>query len=299
MFDYICKFLIENFSTDFATWLIGKPITLTRLSPTELSLEPIRADSILLLQAEKIILHIEFQTRADGKIPFRMLDYCVRIHRQFPKKELRQFVIYLKPGDAPSLYQSTFELPRTRHEFDVIRLWEQPVEPFLAEPGLLPFAALAQTEDRAAILRQVADQISEIANVQLRGNISTSAGILSTLILNKELVSTILGRSVMQDSALYRSILDDGLEQGRELGIQLGLEEGLEKGLEKGREEGREEGQREFLIDVLTMKLGALPEPVTAEIQKLSQADLQALKSSLFSLESLTDLENWLRGRQA
>ena len=42
MFDNICKFLAENFSSDFATWLLGEPITLTELSPKELSLEPIR-----------------------------------------------------------------------------------------------------------------------------------------------------------------------------------------------------------------------------------------------------------------
>jgi predicted transposase YdaD len=45
MFDNTCKFLAENFSSDFATWLLGEPITLTKLSPKELSLEPIRAEA--------------------------------------------------------------------------------------------------------------------------------------------------------------------------------------------------------------------------------------------------------------
>jgi predicted transposase YdaD len=47
MFDNVCKFLAETFSTDFATWLLGEPIALTQLSPNELSLEPIRADALL------------------------------------------------------------------------------------------------------------------------------------------------------------------------------------------------------------------------------------------------------------
>ncbi len=46
MFDPTCKFLAESFPADFATWLLGQPIALTKLSPTELSLEPIRADSL-------------------------------------------------------------------------------------------------------------------------------------------------------------------------------------------------------------------------------------------------------------
>jgi predicted transposase YdaD len=49
MFDNTCKFLAENFSQDFATWLIGEPIRLTKLSPSELSIEPIRADALILL----------------------------------------------------------------------------------------------------------------------------------------------------------------------------------------------------------------------------------------------------------
>lgn len=62
MFDNICKFLAENFSVDFANWLLGEPIALTELSPKELSLEPIRADALILLQSDEQVLHIEFQT---------------------------------------------------------------------------------------------------------------------------------------------------------------------------------------------------------------------------------------------
>ncbi len=52
MFDNVCRFLAESFSADFATWLIGTPVALTELSPSELSLEPIRADALILLQSK-------------------------------------------------------------------------------------------------------------------------------------------------------------------------------------------------------------------------------------------------------
>lgn len=38
MFDNICKFIAENFSDDLATWLLGSPLSLTVLDPTELQL---------------------------------------------------------------------------------------------------------------------------------------------------------------------------------------------------------------------------------------------------------------------
>ncbi|PZO15790.1 MAG: hypothetical protein DCF25_13115 [Leptolyngbya foveolarum] len=302
MFDFTCKYLVENFSTDFATWLLGKPIKMTRLEPTELSLEPLRADSVIFLQAENIILHLEFQTRADPKMPFRMLDYCVRLHRQFPDKELRQFVIYLKPSRAASVYQDVFELPRTRHEFDAIRLWEQPAEQFLSDAGLLPFAPLAQAENKTVVLQEVATKINQIADIKLRGNLSTSTGILSALVLDQTLVRTILGRNIMQDSPLYQSILSEGLveglERGRQQGRELGLEQGLEQGREQGLEQGREQERRELLLELLAMKLGELPEEISKSVQTLSKSHLSDLKSALFSFETTANLAQWIQARQ-
>jgi len=46
MYDNTYRFLAENFSADFASWLLGEPITLTEIKPSELSLEPIRADAL-------------------------------------------------------------------------------------------------------------------------------------------------------------------------------------------------------------------------------------------------------------
>ena len=74
MFDPVCKYLAEHFSADFASWLLGKDIALSALTPSELSLEPIRADALIMLESEDSLLHIEFQTNPDPDIPFRMLD---------------------------------------------------------------------------------------------------------------------------------------------------------------------------------------------------------------------------------
>ena len=59
MYDNVCQFLAENFSSDFARWVFGEPKGLTKLSPTELFVEPIRADSLILLQSEDVVLHLE------------------------------------------------------------------------------------------------------------------------------------------------------------------------------------------------------------------------------------------------
>ncbi|MEL6249304.1 MAG: Rpn family recombination-promoting nuclease/putative transposase [Cyanobacteria bacterium J06648_16] len=161
MFDTVCKFLVESFPADFAAWLLGERIELSELSPSELSLEPIRAD-ILLLQSADRILHIEFQSRPDSDIAFRMTDYRLRLYRRFPAKSIHQVVIYLKPSQSSLVYQTAFDIPNTYHEFNVIRLWEQPTERFLSTPGLLPLAPLTQHQDRVAVLQKVAAQVENL-----------------------------------------------------------------------------------------------------------------------------------------
>ncbi|MCJ8281784.1 MAG: Rpn family recombination-promoting nuclease/putative transposase [Rivularia sp. ALOHA_DT_140] len=236
MFDNICKFLAENFSADFANWLLGEPIVLTELSPKELSLEPIRADALILLQSDEQILHIEFQTQPDPKIPFRMADYRLRGYRRFPEKEMYQVVIYLNRTNSELVYQNTFSLTRTRHEFEVIRLWEQPVEIFLENPGLLAFAVLSSTPNPENVLNQVAAQINEISDNRTQSNVAASTAILASLVLNKDLIKRILRSDVMRESPIYQEI----------------LQEGEEKGKAKGREEGRAEGKTEVAINLLS-----------------------------------------------
>jgi len=75
---------------------LGEPVALTELSPSELSLEPIRADALMLLQADELVLHLEFQTEPKATIPFRMADDRMRVYRRFPQKQRRQVVVYLQ-----------------------------------------------------------------------------------------------------------------------------------------------------------------------------------------------------------
>ena len=106
-------------------------LPLTELKPSELSLDPIRADALILLQSDDDILHIEFQTVSRNSVPFRMLDYRVRGYRKYPNKNMRQVVMYLKQTGSELFHQTSFTMERTRHEFEVIRLWEQPASLFL------------------------------------------------------------------------------------------------------------------------------------------------------------------------
>jgi predicted transposase/invertase (TIGR01784 family) len=243
MFDNICKFLAEHFRDDLVTWLLGNPVKLTELKPTELSNDPIRADSLILLQSEDLVLHTEFQTDADDTMAFRMLDYRVRVYRRFPNKEMRQVVIYLRPTNSDLVQQNCFKLSKTYHEFDVIRLWEMSPEPFLQHLGLLPFAALSKSDNPQVILNQVAQIIEEVTDRNVKSNLTAASAILANLVISENIIKGILRSDIMQESAIYQEIYHSGELRG-ELRGEL-------KGKLQGKLQGKLEEKERIALSLL------------------------------------------------
>jgi len=249
MFDNICKFLAETFSDDYASWLLGKSVSLTTLSPKELSLEPIRADSLILEQSDDMVLHLEFQTEPDETMGFRMLDYRVRVHRRFPNKTMHQVVIYLKETGSPLVYQDIFHLGETRHRYRVIRLWEESPELFLKSPGLLPLAILTQSSDTTERLREVAQALDTIEDRRMKANLTTATAVFGGLLVKPELIKTILRSEIMKESAFYQEILQEGEQRG----LLKGKLEGEQQGLLKGKLEGKLEVAQRLLEKGLSL----------------------------------------------
>ncbi|MDJ0581775.1 Rpn family recombination-promoting nuclease/putative transposase [Crocosphaera sp.] len=270
MYDSICKFIAAQFPEDMARWLLGKPIPLTELKPSELSLEPIRADSLIFLQSEDLILHIEFQTQPDKAIPFRMLDYRIRGYRLYPQKEMIQVVIYLRENSSELTQQTVFELSKTRHEFDVIRLWEVPTDILLQSKGLLPFAVLGQSKNRENILRQISQQIEDIPDKREKSNLAASTSILAGLVLSKDIIQRLLKEDIMKESVIYQDIE------------------------EKGKEKGRQEGEANLIIRQLDRRFGQLSTDLLTQIRGLSVENLEDLGEALLDFKSENDLTQWL-----
>ncbi len=77
--DNICKVLAATYPEQLIEWLFGTEGVEARVLKTEISREPIRADSVILLASEDTVFHVEFQTAvtSDPPLPLRMLDYYV------------------------------------------------------------------------------------------------------------------------------------------------------------------------------------------------------------------------------
>ncbi len=170
-YDNICKRLAAEYPEAFVHWLLAVDEVGIQKLPTELNKEPIRADALYLLPELEQILHLEFQTEPQSSppLPLRMLDYFVRLYRQYGWQysyTIEQVVIFLKPTNNDAAYLQQFAVGNTIHRYRVIRLWEQDPEPLLANPALLPLAVLARTDSPPFLLQQVAAQVELIEELQ-------------------------------------------------------------------------------------------------------------------------------------
>ena len=84
---------------EFAPWLFGTHGKV-KVEKTELSRDPIRADSVIFSSDENETLHTEFQTtkKSDVALPLRFLDYYVGLKRKQPKRRVRQVLVVLRPS---------------------------------------------------------------------------------------------------------------------------------------------------------------------------------------------------------
>ena len=289
MYDNVCKFLAENFATDLAQWLLNEPVDLTVLEPTELQVDPIRADSLIFLESPNLILHIEFQTSPKDDVPFRMADYRLRLYRRYPNKRIYQVVIYLRQTNSPLVKQDSFEIPELVSRYNVIRLWEVPSQQLLTKPGLLPFAVLSQPQDAVNVLTEVAKQIEGIEDKQIQSNLAATSAILAGLVLDKIVIKRLFREEIMKESVMYQEIRSEGKAEGFAEGLQQGKQQGIEQGLQQGRQQ-----EANLLIRLLNRRLGQIPQDLTRQVSNLSLEQLENLGEALLDFTTEADLVNWL-----
>ena len=274
-YDSICKYLAIEYPSPFIQWLLAVDALESQTLPTELGLEPIRADALYFLPQLQKILHLEFQTipTSTPALPLRMLDYWVRIYRQhgYP---IEQVVIFLKPTSSEAAYVEQFAVGNTTHRYRVVRLWEQDPAPLLANPALLPLAVLARTGSPIALMQQVAVQVDMIKEPGQQRNISACTQILASLKFEKNFVRQFLREEFMRESAIYQEILQEG------------------------RQEGRQEEGATLILRQLTRRFGTLDPKLRAQVLQLSIAQLEELGEALLDFSLIQDLIDWLQTRQ-
>jgi predicted transposase/invertase (TIGR01784 family) len=270
-FDNVCKLLAEKYPADFVRWLINDEARNIKILKTELSIEPIRADSVIFIQTASQILHIEFQTLTLSKpsIPFRMLDYSVRLKRQY-NCPVTQVVIFLQQTDDDIARMQEYADETTTHRYRSLRMWEQDASLFLANVALLPLATLCQTDSPRDLLSQVAVEVAKIEGQQDRQETASYTEILAGLRFEKSLIRQLLSEDIMQESVIYQDIL------------------------QKGEQKGEQKEAFRFLNRQLNRKFSSIDPSIVNRIQVLSTEELELLGEEFLGFSDVSELVAWL-----
>jgi predicted transposase YdaD len=266
-YDNTAKYLAELYPAEFAKWLLPDKTTEVTVLKTELSIDPIRADYVTFLQTSSRILHIEFQTlpKSNPPIPLRVLDYYVRLKRQY-NTLVTQVVIFLQQSSDPIAFTEEYTDEFTNHRYRVIRLWEQDSALFLDNSALLPLAPLTRTDSPATLLSQVAQNIARIPDRDERQNIAGCTEIFAGLRFEKDLIRQFLREDIMQESVIYQDIL----------------------------QKGKQQEAFQFLNRLLNRRFGEVNSLLIERIRVLPIEELEALGEALLDFSSVNDLVNWL-----
>ena len=225
--DNILNYLADTYPEHVAAWLLGKPIEAlgtVEVLKTELFAEPIRADYATFIKSAEGILHVEFQFSLPGTgdtpLPLRMLDYFVRLHRRY-RVPVTQVLVLVKATSVPT--PAVFEVGSTRHEYRVLRLWEEDPAPLLADEALLPLAVLARTDNRKALVSTVAQRVRRIEPTNRQREVASIVELLAGLVIDWEVLRNMFENTILEESSVYQAIIRKGLAEGRAEARQLVL----------------------------------------------------------------------------
>ena len=237
---------------------------------TDLATPSVRADRVYLLEDPDMVVHVEFQTVAGADFGLRMLDYYVRLARQYGVPVVQVVVAFT--AEASARVPSEMMVGEHVARWVVLRPWEYDAEFFL---GVLPALAVLARQEGSA--EEFLEQM--LAAAPTVGADSEEIEFMIALAEHRfsRAVVEVAMRSV---DMTFTDVFAETL-----------LGEAL---LERGRDEGREEGRVLLLVSMLESRFGAMTDSDKAALDGLSLEGHDRLAAAVHGFESIEDFREWL-----
>ncbi|SHG26407.1 hypothetical protein SAMN02745206_03577 [Desulfacinum infernum DSM 9756] len=275
IYDVATKVLLDRCRDEILRSLVGIPVlssTLLDLAPQETATVR-RVDFAIRLitdDGSRLLVLLEIQSRWDEQIPLRLLEYRTR-HLLQEGLPVLSAVLLLKPADrAADFYQDS----EVTFRFKLIPVYAMDGRRILDEGNLclIPLVPIMKGGEEIAFEAQDLLAQSPLPPV-VKADMLASMALLSGLV-SKRLASELIERrrDIMNESAAYEIIKNEGIKEG----FQQGLQTGIERGIEQGIEQGKVQEAQEAVLDNLEARFGAVPVDLVRRIYGTS--DLQHLK---------------------
>jgi hypothetical protein len=184
------------------------------------------------------IVDLNFQSGPDPNVAARLLLYNAAFHLKY-LVPVRSILVLLRPkAETAGLTGKLTYISgrwRVKFDYDVVRLWKQPIGPFLKGGlGLLPLAPLCKlpkgkplNEALREVVREIDRRLAEEIDHAQAVRIVTAAFILTGTRVPKDSLAAIYdGVKIMHESNAYDMILDEGRIEGE---IRLLLRQGRKR----------------------------------------------------------------------
>ena len=247
---------------------------------TVLSTVATLADKVIeVLGNSPFVLHLEPQAYYDKSLDVRMFEANARLtkrHEQF----VHTCVLVLDRaawGRANTGWhraKSPLGGCRVDFQYEVIKVWELPVEKVLSGGiGLLPLAPVCKVSREAVpqVVQRMEKRFREEVPRAVEAELWTATFVLVGLRYDQLFAQTLLRgvREIMKESSTYQLIVEEGLAEGMAKGMETGLAKGLATGLAKGQVTAR----REDIVKIGTKRFGKPPRKVRETLSELSDLD--------------------------
>lgn len=256
-YDQHTKVLIDRYPEDIVKFFAGIDKAEITLLDRELNLPTKSVDGIFNINNE-YILNIEFQTRYDETLNFRMLRYFTLLREKY-NLPVRSMVVYFTNNpNITNQVNYDFQNTRLNFGFELIKIWEIPKDKILNSnlPGLYPFLPLTGKDENLITVardRIINIGLSEPETKDLLSCLATLSGI----IFNKGVIKQMLTyENLVKDSSFVQ-------------GIAVETVQGV-------------------INNILQSKFGNVPDDIIKKIQKIE--DLEIVNSLVIQIANATSI---------
>ena len=162
---------------------------------------------------------------------------------------------------------------------------------------------ILSSESQAAIkARQLGEKIEQERDTEIQEQVLE---LIETVLvykfpkLTRQEIEAMFTYSDLKQTRVYQEAREEGEQRGEQRGLQLGEKLGEQRGLKLGEKLGEQrglvKGQATMLLRMLNRKFGQITPSLRGKVNKLSAKQLENLAEALFDLETIADLNNWLK----
>ncbi len=219
----------------------------------------------------------------------RVLLYHV-LARWRHRRPVRSVVFLLRPAAASprlagGVRHAVGGRDRLAFDYDLVRVWELPVERVLA--GGVATLPLAPVSDVGAgelpgVIARMRQRLDREVDRPTAADLWQSTEVFLGLRYNEPFIQALLmGVMHMTESVVYQRIVAQGKAEGKA------------EGKEEGKAEGKVEGERGMLVRRAVKRFGPPPPAATARLAAIgSTTELERLDDAL---DAAADWDDWLR----